>query len=87
VAPSWGSIKALLRLYSGASKALLRLCFRRQAAAQLDKRSFAGGSVLAVHAENDFYKLRDSISGKRLKKKKRYEGYQGKSLNSAVIEP
>ena len=38
--------------------------------AQLDKRSFAGGSVLAVHAENDFYKLRDSISGKRLKKKK-----------------
>ena len=25
---------------------------------------------MAVHAENDFYKLRDSISGKRLKKKK-----------------
>jgi hypothetical protein len=80
VAPSWGSIKALLRLYSGASKALLRLCFRRQAAAQLDKRSFAGGSVLAVHAENDFYKLRDSISGKRQKKKNAMKDIKARAL-------
>ena len=38
------------------------LLIRRDAATQLDKRSFAGGSVLAVQPEQDFFKLRDSIS-------------------------
>lgn len=38
------------------------LVVRREAASQLQKRGFAGGSVLAVQPDADFYKLRDSLS-------------------------
>ena len=38
------------------------LVVRRSAAAQLRKSGFAGGSVLAVQPDADFYKLRDSLS-------------------------
>ena len=38
------------------------LLIRRDSAWQLDKRSFAGGSVLAVQPDRDFFKLRESVS-------------------------
>jgi selenocysteine lyase/cysteine desulfurase len=38
------------------------LLIRRDSAWQLDKRSFAGGSVLAVQPDRDFFKLRESLS-------------------------
>ncbi len=35
---------------------------------------------MAVHAENDFYKLRDSISGKRQKKKNAMKDIKARAL-------